>query len=100
MNSNSALSAAARRTKLAMNSNLPLSAAPTNRRGRQQHVRSADQRDLTGLRSDAVTAARISLRVADLRVLAAQTACEYGREQLRLLILQLRPGRDDGSRCE
>jgi len=58
-------------------------------------MNSADQRDLTGLRSDAVTAARIALRVAELRVLAAQTACEYGREQRRLLVLRLRSGRRD-----
>jgi hypothetical protein len=43
---------------------------------------------------DTVIALRIALRVAELRVLAAQTACEYWQEKRRLRILQLR---DDGS---
>ena len=42
--------------------------------------------------NDDVIAARIALRVAELEVLAAQTACDYWREARRMLILRLRSG--------
>lgn len=49
---------------------------------------------------DTVIAVRIALRVAELRELAAQTACDYWGEQRRLRIIQLRSERDAGSRDE
>jgi hypothetical protein len=42
--------------------------------------------------SDEVIAARIELRVKELEVLAAQTACDYWRAARRMLILRLRSG--------
>jgi hypothetical protein len=42
--------------------------------------------------SDDVIAARIALRVKELEVLAAQTACDYWRAARRMLILRLRSG--------